>query len=173
MNYYIFPILFAAVLIFSGCTSVVRYSSEAYKSRTSAGTNNSVSTTSPEQQLTGQREIIIKTATNYLGTPYCYGGEGDKCFDCSGFVNAVYKKAGIDLPRVSRDIYKVGESVDKSNVQPGDLVFFKKGSTINHVGIYYGDGKMIHASSSKGVVIQSLQDSYFSSRFAGYRSIVK
>ena len=166
-------LFFVVFFMFTGCTSVVRYSSEMYKNGTSAGASNFVSTTTLDYQLTGKRAIIIKIATNYLGTPYCYGGEGEDCFDCSGFVNAVYRKVGIDLPRVSKDIYKVGVSVNKSNLQPGDLVFFKKGSTINHVGIYYGNDKMIHASSSQGVVIQSLNESYFRNRFAGYRSIVK
>jgi len=164
-------LIITVIFLFTGCTSVVRYSSENHTTEISTTEHDTASV--PDNSLNKERETIIKTASNYLGTPYCYGGNGDACFDCSGFVNAVYLKAGIDLPRVSRDIYKMGISVNDETVQPGDLVFFKRGNTINHVGIYYGDGKMIHASTSKGVVIQSLSDSYFSSHFAGYKSIIK
>ncbi len=117
--------------------------------------------------------MIINTAKQYIGTAYCYGGEGDNCFDCSGFVQRVFGKVGVDLPRVSRNMFKLGYVVSVSEALPGDLVFFKDVGTINHVGIYLGNGKMIHASSSKGVVIQSLDDNYYQRRYAGIKNVLK
>ncbi|NSL50461.1 C40 family peptidase [Bacillus sp. P2(2020)] len=114
----------------------------------------------------GQNDIaenIIKTAEKYIGTPY--GGE----FDCSGYVKKVFEENGIELPRSSASQYMHGEAIKKADLQKGDLVFFKtSGSGISHVGIYIGDNKFIHSSSSKGVIISKLNDPYYwGSRFVG------
>jgi cell wall-associated NlpC family hydrolase len=150
-----------------GCSSTVRYSSVS-------SFGNSISFSIPENYpLNEKQEKIISTAHAFLGTPYCYGGKGNDCFDCSGFVDAVYRSVGIELPRVSQDIYQLGSSVPLSQAQPGDLIFFKKGNRINHVGIYSGNGKMIHASTSKGVMLQSFDNDYYQKRYAGIKRIIK
>lgn len=78
-----------------------------------------------------------------MGKPYVWGATGPDSYDCSGLTQAAWKAAGISLPRTTWDQVKVGTTVTTANAQPGDLVFFY--DDISHVGIYIGDGKMIHA----------------------------
>lgn len=117
---------------------------------------------------------IIANAKKHLGTPYVWGGTSPSGFDCSGFVQYVFKQSGISLPRSTTDQVKVGTYVSKSNLKPGDLVFlqntYRQG--VSHVGIYIGDGKMIHASSSKGVVTSSLSTSYYTQHYHSARRVL-
>lgn len=133
---------------------------------------------------------LLKYAMEEYGKPYVYGAEGPDKFDCSGFTSYVYKKAGIDIPRTSAEQAKVGDYVDKDDLQSGDLVFFDTRSKyssipeeeelfeetykrdylvptkVTHVGIYIGDGSFIHASSnSHKIIIAKLNSDYFSSRY--------
>lgn len=111
---------------------------------------------------------IVETAKAYLGRPYVYGASGPYSFDCSGFTSYVYAAHGISLPRSSRAQSTVGTTVAKSELLPGDLVFFATGSSrgVSHVGIYIGDGNIIHAASGQGkIVINNLSQSYYSSRY--------
>ena len=102
------------------------------------------------------------TASKYVGVRYSYGGTSTKGFDCSGYVRHVFSELGKSLPRSSSAMYGEGESVKKSDLQPGDLVFFNtSGRGVSHVGIYIGSGKFIHASTSKGVIKTSLNDKYY------------
>jgi cell wall-associated NlpC family hydrolase len=96
---------------------------------------------------------IVAYASNFLGTPYVWGGNGPNYFDCSGFTRYVFAHFGVSIPRVSRDQAKVGTYVAKSDLQPGDLVFFAKpGRAVHHVGIYVGNNSYIHAPSTGDVV---------------------
>ncbi|GAA0178313.1 C40 family peptidase [Clostridium sediminicola] len=113
---------------------------------------------------------IIAYASNFLGTPYKWGGNGPNSFDCSGFTKYVFAHFGIKIPRVSRDQARAGKYVPKSQLKPGDLVFFKKpGKPVHHVGIYVGNNSMIHAPQTGDVVkISSLSrrsDYYTARRF--------
>lgn len=95
---------------------------------------------------------IIKEAYRHLGKPYRYGATGPNSFDCSGFVYAVHRNLSIKIPRTSREQSKImGKKLSKYELLVGDLLFFDTASRghINHVGIYLGDGKFIHASSGK------------------------
>ncbi len=119
---------------------------------------------------------ILKTASRYLGTPYQYGGSGPGGFDCSGFVQYVFKQNGYSLPRTASSQYGMGTAVAKSNLQPGDLVFFKcYSSSIDHVGIYSGGGKFIHSSSprSGGVIYSSLSESYYARTYYGAKRLIQ
>lgn len=117
---------------------------------------------------------IIATAKKYIGVPYVWGGESPSGFDCSGFVQYVFKQHGISLNRTCETQYKHGTYVSKSNLKPGDLVFFQNTykAGISHIGIYIGNGQFIHASSSKGVVISNLSSSYYVSHYYGARRIL-
>ncbi|MBP3360309.1 MAG: C40 family peptidase [Clostridia bacterium] len=99
---------------------------------------------------------LVNTAKQYLGTPYVWGGSSTKGFDCSGFTQYVFKQNGITINRTARDQYKNGVAVDKSQLQPGDLVFFKgssgSSSAPGHVGLYIGNGQFIHSPKTGDVV---------------------
>jgi cell wall-associated NlpC family hydrolase len=107
-------------------------------------------------ELTKEEEII-DTAKEFLGIKYVWAANGPNCFDCSGFTKYVYKQNGITLPRYSGHQANVGIKVSYSELEKGDLVFFdtehKFKGKVNHVGIYIGNGKFIHASSAKKKVI--------------------
>jgi cell wall-associated NlpC family hydrolase len=111
---------------------------------------------------------IIMEAEKWIGTPYCYGGSLPGCTDCSGFVKSVYESIGISLPRTAAEQYSGSKIIDESYLEPGDLVFFGEKSRIRHVGIYIGNSQLIHASSSVGVVRQSLNETYMRQRLAGF-----
>jgi len=96
------------------------------------------------------RSEVVTIAKRYLGARYVWGAEGPNTFDCSGFTMFVFRQVGVSLPRVSRDQINAGQRVNRSDLQPGDLVFF--GSPIHHVGIYVGGGMMIHSPRTGDVV---------------------
>ena len=123
---------------------------------------------------TSKADKIIATAKKYIGVPYVWGGESPSGFDCSGFVQYVFKVHGISLNRTTETQYKHGSYVSKSNLKPGDLLFFQNTyrAGISHVGIYIGNGQFIHASSSKGVTISNLSSSYYTSHYYGARRIL-
>ena len=123
---------------------------------------------------TSKADKIIATAKKYIGVPYVWGGESPSGFDCSGFVQYVFKVHGISLNRTTETQYKHGSYVSKSNLKPGDLVFFQNTyrAGISHVGIYIGNGQFIHASSSKGVTISNLSSSYYTTHYYGARRIL-
>jgi cell wall-associated NlpC family hydrolase len=98
------------------------------------------------QEISKPTSGVIGAAEKYIGTPYCRGGQSPRCFDCSGFVKYVHAQKGIDLPRTAHQQYKMAKKISKSEAVPGDLVFFKyKNGYVHHVGIYVGDGKVLHS----------------------------
>ena len=103
----------------------------------------SESNSNPAPSSKGQ--AIVNAAAKYIGVKYVYGGASPSGFDCSGLVQYACKQVGISVNRTSRAQYSNGVAVSKSNLQPGDLVFFSKGSGISHVGIYAGNGQVIHS----------------------------
>jgi excinuclease ABC subunit C len=115
-------------------------------------------------------EALLGAINLYIGTPYKYGGTGFTGVDCSGFVHDAFGQAGVQLPRTSREQFKVGQSVSRPEF--GDLVFFRmRGKEVDHVGISLGNKKFAHASSTQGVTISSLDDPYYKARFLGARRI--
>lgn len=114
-----------------------------------------------------------KVIDKAIGTKYVSGGVSTNGFDCSGFTMYVFDKIGIDLPHQSGSQYQMGTAVSRDEMRPGDLVFFNtSGKGVSHVGIYVGDGRFAHASSSRGVTISSLSDSYYVNRYVGAKRIM-
>lgn len=116
---------------------------------------------------------LEQVAFRFLSTPYRFGGNSRKGIDCSAFVQQVFREVDIDLPRSAREQFRVGEQVDRGDLQAGDLLFFRTYAKFpSHVGIYLGDGKMIHASSrSHRVVVTSIDYPYYRKRFIGAKRI--
>ncbi|WP_370552040.1 NlpC/P60 family protein [Geobacter sp. SVR] len=116
--------------------------------------------------------IAARTAERFVGIPYRWGGDTVvDGMDCSGFVRAVYNLCGVSIPRTSRDQFKAGEAVTRPDLQDGDLVFFGAADDkINHVGIYVGNGKFVHAPRrGEEIRITPIDESYFEKRFVGAR----
>jgi cell wall-associated NlpC family hydrolase len=112
---------------------------------------------------------VVGIAMQYLGTPYVYGGSSPSGFDCSGFVMYVYSRVGVSLPRVVSAQYTAGVPVSRSDLQPGDLVFF---NSLGHVGIYIGGNQFIHSPHTGDVVKISAMTGYYSSGYVGARRIL-
>ena len=157
--------LFSFLLLTTGClTPAVRYSStgpaQTQKLRTA--------------QESAQPDKLQQVVESYLGTPYRYGEKSRSGIDCSGFVSTVFRKVyDLQLPHSSKKIREYGVRVSLRRARPGDLVFFRGGylRRINHVGIYMGEGRFIHASSSRGVIYSELEEEYYKRRFAEIRRV--
>ncbi|WP_246333867.1 C40 family peptidase [Thermoactinomyces mirandus] len=121
---------------------------------------------------------IIATGEKYLGTPYEFGAKSGQTntFDCSSFVQHVYKENGIDLPRNSRQQSQVGQTVSKSEIQKGDLLFFELRSNpgrIGHVGIYAGNNKILHTWGPGGVRYDDLSDGWLKEGFVKAKRVIQ
>ncbi len=118
---------------------------------------------------------LLSTAKNYMGVPYVFGGDTpNEGFDCSGFLEYVFAKNGIGIPRTADEQYKLGKWAKSSDLVPGDLVFFTTYEPgASHCGIYLGNNNFIHASTSRGVRVDSLNDAYWAPKYYGGKHIVK
>jgi cell wall-associated NlpC family hydrolase len=123
----------------------------------------------------GDPDAIRLSSLLFYGTPYRFGSNSSHALDCSGFVQKVFRANGIELPRDSRRQAKYGYKVNLSELKPGDLLFFKTYSRdVSHVGIYIGDGKMIHAATRGGQVkVSSIYDPYYRQRFLFAKRVVE
>ena len=121
----------------------------------------------------GDGSSLVETALNYRGVRYRWGGMTTRGMDCSGLVARVLNLHGIDAPHNSRALYKIGKSVSRAHLQPGDLVFFNTtGRGISHVGLYIGEDKFIHASSKRGRVrVDVLTEGYYDRKYVGARRV--
>lgn len=124
--------------------------------------------------LAPQSQSLLNEASQWLGTPYKYGGVTKDGVDCSGFVMQVYLSSlAIKLPRNSKEQSDYCTPTKKAELVPGDLLFFGSGNSISHVGIFIGDTRMIHASSSKGVIISDINEEYYFRNFKGSGKVEK
>ena len=124
---------------------------------------------SPAQQI----ERVIATSQGYLGTPHRLGGTNRQGIDCSGLMVVSFAAVGMDLPRRSRDQARIGQAVNKRDLRPGDLVFFRQGSQIDHVGLVTAvqgpEVTFIHTSSSRGVIYSRMSEAYWRSHYVTAR----
>ncbi|MDT2046093.1 endopeptidase [Priestia aryabhattai] len=135
-------------------------------------THQELETTGVEEGTSSLDEsAVISKAKSLIGTPYKWAGTTPSGFDCSGFLQYVYKESvGVEIPRTVADIYAAGESVKEPSV--GDIVYFetyKEGPS--HAGIYLGNDQFIHTSTSKGVTISDKNSSYWSERYLGAKRV--
>jgi len=114
---------------------------------------------------------LTRSAMRFIGTPYVFGGTHTSGFDCSGYVQHVFALLGVHLPRTADAQYDAGRRIAAA-MAPGDLVFFHTYAPgVSHVGIYLGNNRFIHSSSSHGVAISSLHDAYWAPRYVGAKRV--
>jgi hypothetical protein len=125
------------------------------------------------------QQEIIAPAQQYVGARYCHGGTDLPCFDCSGFVRNVYAPLVPEIPRISNDMARFGAPVDRTDLRPGDLVFFTTGTrrdVVTHVAIFIGQDSIIHAISdgpNRGVTVTPLSARYWRTRYHSARRVVR
>ncbi|GGI46525.1 glycoside hydrolase [Paenibacillus marchantiophytorum] len=138
----------------------------------SAHAASNVSTTVASTAISGKANSIITTGKQYLGVRYKFSAlkGSTSSFDCSSFTQYVYGKYGINLPRSSKQQSQVGTFVARNQLQPGDLVFFY--SPIHHVGIYMGNGKILHTYGSPGVTISDMNSGWWSKNYKTARRVI-
>lgn len=159
------PVL-VATWVLSGCAG---YQSIDGPVSTSPGATTIGSESTTAEPSTTYRQIR-QVYQRYQGTPYRYGGTSAQGFDCSGFILTVYRE-GLDraLPRTTGQMLAAGQFVRRDQLRPGDLVFFRFGGKEQHAGIYMGDGRFIHSSSSTGVTESTLDSRYWQNRYTQAR----
>lgn len=160
--------LLLALILVVGCTPNPRYRS--------GGEEKPQQTVERQGKYTTDDMLRLGAIMRgYLGQPYKGMSKYEAGVDCSHFVLTVFKKFdNIILPRMAADQFKEGKEIQYKNLSYGDLVFFKtEPRKISHVGIYVGDRRFIHASSSNGVIISGLGEKYWADRYAGARRILE
>lgn len=150
--------LFLTAAVLSGCSSV------SYKpAQRPVVTNPALASVSGSQDVTDR---MYQQYRQWKGTKYALGGLSKKGIDCSGFVYVTYReKLGVRLPRTTDHQSRIGQEIDRAELASGDLVFFKTGFKVRHVGIYIGEGKFLHASTSQGVTISHLDNVYWQDKY--------
>ena len=151
--------IFLTAFLAAGCATAVR--------QLPGGPHPAVVAAPAEVESTAG-EKVVSIAAGMIGTPYRYGGESPKAgFDCSGLVFYSFERMGRKVPRTAADQRKAAERVDRSDLEPGDLVFFRSSKgRVDHVGIYAGEGRFIHAPNSGSVVSYAyLDDPYYRTHF--------
>lgn len=161
---YIYSFIAAIALILNGCSSQKSVTKPSGRNEPKISQiEHPVSTTS------AKKSELVKEARKWIGTKYQYGGHTRSGTDCSGLVMELFLKVyDLKLPRSSAQQREYSLGIDKKELTPGDLVFFATGSDrarVSHVGLYVGDGKMIHASTSRGVIESGLSEAYYANHY--------
>ena len=125
-----------------------------------------ISSTSSEIRTVKLQNALLKSFENWKGTRYAFGGDSSRGIDCSALTRRVYREVfSFELPRVTKDQIKVGRHVSWNNLKPGDILYFRPDGKYNHTAVYLGNSLFINASSSKGVILSSMEHSYWSKYF--------
>ena len=125
-----------------------------------------ISGTSSEIRTVKLQNALLKSFENWKGTRYAFGGDSSRGIDCSALTRRVYCEVfSFELPRVTKDQIKVGRHVSRNNLKPGDILYFRPDGKYNHTAVYLGNSLFINASSSKGVILSSMEHSYWSKYF--------
>ncbi len=157
-------LLFILPWLFLACVSTTRFSSSSRLTPSSEYKSDSI-----------DNDALQQAVNRWLNTPYRYGGQSRQGTDCSGLTRNLYREVyGIELPRTVEEQIKTGRYVQKARLKAGDLVFFRNGGSgvIDHVGIYLGQDKFVHASLQQGVVISELSSSYYQRHYVTARRLL-
>ncbi|MCP4324216.1 MAG: hypothetical protein GY951_17130 [Psychromonas sp.] len=175
-------ILLASVVLLAGCSYIPPIDTyipkiDTFLKPAKKKSRGKVVKVAPAKKNMKQDELFFyllrKEYATWQGTPYRLGGNSKKGIDCSAFVKTIYRDSfNVTLPRTTKTQVKKGYHVYKNQLQIGDLVFFKTGWFTRHVGIYIGESKFIHASTSKGVMTSSLKNVYWKKKYWQARRIL-
>jgi hypothetical protein len=172
---YCYITIFLLVQVFIGCAPSIRYVRDSSKPKiTSDGKYIVPGNWDYRKNYKVPQSRLIQITSSWIGTPYRFAGFSRKGIDCSGFVCKVFAEMShVKLPHQSRKLRAMGTPVSLRNARPGDLVFFKGGlfKTVNHVGIYMGNNRFVHAATKKGVSLSSLDQEYYKERFVDVRRL--
>lgn len=150
-----------------------------------ASANTATTSALTSTQIQTLRTKVVQTGHQFRGVPYKFGAEYEtsRRFDCSSFVQYVYKKNGIRLPRGARDQYRAGTPIARKNLKPGDLVFFSTKATtkysrtsikrIGHVGIYVGNNRVLHTFGEGGVKYSTMASGWWDKHYVGAARVIK
>lgn len=162
---YLYPVMFLLTLSMAACHSSRHVAKTQNPSAAIVINQKNINT----KKLKGDEKLLVEEAMTWLGTPYRYGGQDYSGTDCSGLTMKVYHKAlGIKIPRNSAEQQRFCKTISKKSLNAGDLLFFCTGrdkTRVSHVGLYIGDGRFIHSSSSKGVIISHIDERYYASKY--------
>ena len=157
-------VIFAFAIALIGC-STPKQTIATSKTSEPKITPSIEQTSTQTESSNAQIETLIDEAKQWIGTPYVYGGQSRTGTDCSGFILEIFKKIfQIKLPRSAALQHEYAKPINLEIIAPGDLLFFTTGKSsnrVNHVGLYIGQGKMIHASSSRGVMESGITENYW------------
>lgn len=161
-------IILSSLLLVVGCSSnpkTVSKKNSSLKPSSKLTYNVSAEPMKSRNEVSSLQDLR-KIYQKWRGTPYRYGGVSEHGMDCSAFTRTMYQEAyGMSLPRSTYEQVELGRQIAKSELRPGDLVFFRTGGGNQHNGVYVGDGSFAHASSSVGVTISRLDNVYWRSRY--------
>lgn len=160
-----------SILVNKSLLGVILLSSFMFgcSSQTRTAQTNPTSGYNTYQNQTPVRNAIVHNAFSNLGVPYRYGGTTRSGMDCSGLTQTVYRSSGIQIPRTTAQQRDASRTIHVSKLLPGDLIFFKTSAKSNHVGIFIGDRKFIHASTgSKRVKVDQMDKQYWRQRFVKF-----
>ena len=157
-----------ALLLLSGC-STRKVSKPTYKAKKTT----KISSSKNKQSGSWINVALSKEYSKWNGVPYKYGGTSRKGVDCSSLMQILYRDAfSLKIPRTTKNQAKIGHQVNKNSSREGDLVFFKTGYNTRHSGILIGKGKFIHSSTKYGVIISSLNNPYWKSKYWQTRRVL-
>ena len=146
--------------VISGCASTSPKNAKASKHQTA------VTNTPKKLSKTNVKQLLTQQHRNWKGTPYKLGGNSKNGIDCSGFVHITFKqRLGLNLPRTTSQLSKTGIAINRKQLTVGDLVFFTTGFSKRHVNIYMGNQSFLHASTSKDIMISSINSPYWSKHY--------
>jgi lipoprotein Spr len=165
----------AALAIMAGCQGQPRYGGGLHNDEGGQRAIQRAQAETPASVYAVDPIALGKVIDRYLGKPYAGQAVEQRGYDCSEFVGEVFLEyASIHLPRTTENLYKTGRSVKPGDLFFGDLVFFDTGGRgVSHVGIYVGFGEFVHASTSNGIIISSLEDKYYRKRYLGARRVME